>query len=178
MALGLLMGWSKRLRRVFDPIVAASHPLPKIAVLPLLLIILGIGESAKITAIALAAFFPMLINAMAGVQEIHPAHFELARGYGANRLQIFLRVVLPASLPMVMAGVRLAMNVAWLVTIAVEIVAASSGLGSMIWMARETMHTEEIYAALVVISLIGVCANWVLRELTLRLIPWQREKLI
>jgi ABC-type nitrate/sulfonate/bicarbonate transport system permease component len=176
LVLGLGMGWSRRLHHFFDPLIAAIHPLPKVALFPLLLIILGLGESSKIAAIALAAFFPMLINAMAGVQQIHPVHFEVARSYGAGRRQIFSRVVFPGSLPLVLTGARLALNVAWLVTIAVELVAAREGLGAMIWLARETLHTEEIYVTLGIISLLGLLGNWILQQAGRRLVPWQTDR--
>jgi NitT/TauT family transport system permease protein len=176
LVLGMGMGWFSRFRQFLDPLIAAIHPLPKIAIFPLLLILLGLGESAKIVAIALAALFPMLISAMAGVQQIHPAFFELAQSYGAGRRQTFRCVVLPGSLPLLLAGARLSLNVAWLVTIGVELVSAQNGLGALIWLGRETMHTEIIFAALFVISFLGFASNLSLQWLTRRLVPWQAER--
>jgi ABC-type nitrate/sulfonate/bicarbonate transport system permease component len=87
------------------------------------------------------------------------------------------RVIWPASLPLVLAGARLALNVAWLVTIAVELMSSHRGLGGMIWLARETLHTEEIYVALAVISLLGILGNGLLQYLAHRLTPWRPERL-
>jgi NitT/TauT family transport system permease protein len=174
--LGMSMGWSRRLRSVVDPFVAAVHPVPKIAILPLIMIIFGIGESSRVIVVAVAAFFPMLINTMAGVRQISPIYFDVAENYGAGLFKIFTRVVIPGSLPLVMAGVRLAVNIALLLTVAVELVAAREGLGSMIWFAWETLRTEELYASLTVIALLGISFNFFLQRLTLRLVPWQREK--
>ena len=178
LGLGLSMGWSRRLRLLLDPLVAAIHPIPKIAVFPLILIILGLGEASKVLVIAIAAFFPILINSMAGVRQIHPVHFEVAQCYGASRWRIFTRLVWPGSLSLVLAGMRLALNTALLVTIAVELVSARQGLGAQIWLARETLRTEEIYAALLVISLLGMLTNFLLQHLSARLAPWQVERSI
>jgi len=172
--IGLGMGWSPRLRLALDPVVAALHPLPKIAVLPLFMVVLGVGEGAKIAVIAVASFFPMLINSMAGVQGIDPRLFEVVKSYGASRLQVLTRVVLPGSLPLMLAGFRIALNVALLLTIAVELVSARTGLGTVIWLAWETMRTEEVYAGLLVIGLLGVTVNGLVAALTAHLVPWRQ----
>jgi NitT/TauT family transport system permease protein len=173
---GLAMGWSRRFRVFADPFVAALHPIPKIAVLPLIMIVLGIGESSKFTVIAVSAFFPMLINAMAGVRHISPINFEVARNYGASWIKVLTRVVLPGSLPMLFAGARLALNTALLLTIAVEMVLTQNGLGSMIWMAWQTLRIEQLYASLIVISTLGVLLNGLLQCVSVRLAPWQVER--
>ena len=174
--LGLAMGWSVRLRAVLDPIVAAAHPVPKIAILPLIMIVFGIGESSKIVVVAVAAFFPTLINAMAGVRQISPTHFDVAKNYGASRRKVFTHVILPGSMPLVLTGVRLALNVALLLTIAVELVAAQEGLGAMIWFAWQTLRTEELFASLTVIAVLGIGFNLLLGQLTARLVPWHVER--
>ena len=170
---GLVMGWWPRLRAVMDPLIAAAHPLPKIALLPLIMIFFGIGEISKIVAVAISAFFPMLINAMAGVRQIHPIHYEVARNYGASPGRVLARVVMPGSLPLVLVGARLAVNSALLVTIAVELISAQEGLGSAIWLAWETLQTEKLYVGLFVIAVLGVAINRLLQMLTHVLTPWQ-----
>ena len=151
--LGLAMGWSRALRRALDPILMAIHPIPKIAILPLLMIFFGIGEASRIAVASVAAFFPMLISTMAGVQQINPIYFEVARNYGASPFKLFTRVILPGSLPLALSGLRLAANVTLLVTIAAEIVMADRGLGSLVWLAWETLRIELLYATLTVVSL-------------------------
>ncbi len=173
--LGLAMGWSSGLRRAVDPILMAIHPIPKIAILPLLMIFLGIGEASRIAVASVAAFFPMLINTMAGVRHISPLYFEVAQNYGAGRWKLFTRVVLPGSLPMTLSGLRLAANVTLLVTIAAEIVMADEGLGSLVWLAWETLRVEVLYATLVVVSLLGIGVSTGLHGLHRILVPWQRE---
>ena len=173
--LGLAMGWSTALRRALDPIFAALHPIPKIAILPLLMIFLGIGEASRIAVASVAAFFPMLINTMAGVRAINPIYFEVAQNYGASRYHLFSRVVLPASLPLVFSGLRLAANVTLLVTISAEIVMADRGLGSLVWLAWETMRVELLYATLVVIASLGIALTGGLKLIRRAVVPWQAD---
>lgn len=174
--LGFAMGASPTLRRALDPLLAAVHPIPKIAILPLLMLFFGIGEGARIAVAAVAAFFPMLINTMAGVRQINPLYFEVAESYGASRARIFRRVIVPGSLPMVFSGARLAVNVTLLVTIAAEIVMADRGLGSLVWLAWETLRVELLYATLIVIAVLGVLLTGGLRLLRRALAPWQVER--
>lgn len=171
--LGLFMGWSSRLHRLVDPFIAAAHPLPKIALFPLVLIFFGIGETSKVVVAASGAFFPILINSLAGVRQINPLYFEVARSYRARPLHTFRRVVLPASLPSILTGLRLGVNVTLLLTVSVEMVGGREGLGSMIWWAWETMHTEDLYVSLFLITVLGLGFNWVMDRLTAYLAPWQ-----
>jgi NitT/TauT family transport system permease protein len=173
---GLAMGMSQPLRQVLEPIVSAAHPIPKIAIFPLFLVMFGIGETSKIVVTSLAAFFPMLIHTMIAVRQIHPIYFEVVENYGANKLKTFTRVVLPGSLPAILAALLLALNITLLLTIAVEMVSARDGLGGMIWLAWQTMRTEEMYASLVVIILLGIAFNVLFHRLVLQLIPWQPER--
>ena len=173
--IGLAMGWWPRVRAALDPLVSALHPLPKVALLPLFMVLFGIGELSKVVAVAVAAFFPTLLNALAGVRQISPQLFEVARCYGASRRKVFTRVVLPGSMPMLLMGVRLSVNIAIMITIAVELVAARSGLGTLIWLAWETMRTEQLYAGIVVIAAIGVAVSALLDFAGRKLLPWAKE---
>jgi len=164
-ALGLAMGWSGRLRHLLDPFVAALHPIPKIALLPLLMIIFGTGETGRVVTVSTAAFFPMLVSTMSGVRQISPTYFQVAASYGAGTGQIVRRVIAPGSLPAVLTGVRLAFNFALLVTVSVELVASRTGLGAVIWLSWETFRTENLYASLVLISALGVGVNAALQAL-------------
>lgn len=170
--LGVWMGWSRKMQIILDPFIAAIHPIPKTAIFPLVLILLGIGESSKIFTIAIATFFPVLINSMAGVKQISPGYFEVAENYGADTLNTFKRIILPGSLPLVLVGVRIAFNNTLMITIALELLAARKGLGVLIWYAWETLHTQELYATLIVIALIGILANTLLQKLTHAIVPW------
>lgn len=172
LVLGLGMGWSTHMRTIVDPIIAALHPIPKIAIFPLIMIIFGIGEISKIVAVAIAAFFPMLINSMAGVRQLHPVYFEVARNYGASRWKTFTRLILPGSLPLILTGIRLSINMAMVITIAVELISAKKGLGVMIWFSWQTLRVEELYASLLVTSLLGISSNFILQTMTRLIVPW------
>jgi NitT/TauT family transport system permease protein len=172
---GLSMGWSRAIRQALDPVIAAFHPMPKIAILPLIMIIFGIGEASKVVAVAVAVFFPMLINSLAGVRQINPIYFDVARLHRASTLKTFTRVVLPGSMPTIMAGLRIALNSALLITIAVELVTAREGMGALIWLSWEILRTENLYAGLVVIGVVGILANVLMRSLSQRLLPWQHD---
>jgi ABC-type nitrate/sulfonate/bicarbonate transport system permease component len=174
--LGLAMGWSSRLRQIIDPLIAAIHPIPKIAIFPLIMIIFGIGEASKIVAIAIASFFPMLINCMSGVRQLNPVYFEVTQNYRANRWKTFSRVVVPGSLPLILTGARLAINMAMVISIAVELLAAKEGLGVIIWFSWQTLRIEELYASLVVIALLGISINLFLQYLSKRLTPWYSDQ--
>jgi ABC-type nitrate/sulfonate/bicarbonate transport system permease component len=173
--LGLGMGWSPRLRAVLDPLVAIIHPIPKIAIFPLIMIIFGIGEASKVVAIAIAAFFPMLINCMSGVRQLNPVYFEVTNNYGASNWKTFSRVVVPGSLPAILTGLRLAINMAMVITITVELLSAKEGLGVIIWFSWQTLRIEDLYASLVVIGLLGFGINLFLQWLSRKVTPWAAD---
>jgi NitT/TauT family transport system permease protein len=162
-------------RTVTEPFVAGLYPIPKVALLPLLLVLLGIGDRPRLALVALAAFFPLLINTMSSVRGIEPAYLEAALNYGARGIRLLLRVILPASLPGVLTGVRIAVNSAMTIAITTELLTARNGLGARIWMAWETLRTENLYAVLIVIALTGLVINWLLTLLTRRLMPWSPD---
>lgn len=176
LVMGLLMGTSRRLRDIADPFVAAIHPIPKIAILPVVMALLGIGDRSRIAVISLAVFFPMMINTMNGVLQISQTHLDVARNYGATGIKLFRRVVLPASLPMVLSGLRIAVNLALLITISVEIAGATKGLGALIWISWEVMRIEVLYASLLVIMALGISANLLVRFISDAVAPWSQER--
>ena len=171
------MGWSPRLRQIIDPLIAAIHPIPKIAIFPLIMIIFGIGEASKIVAISIAAFFPMLLNCMSGVRQLNPVYFEVTQNYRASPWKTFSRVIVPGSLPLILTGTRLAINMAMVIAIAVELLAAKEGLGVIIWFSWQTLRIEELYASLVVIAVLGISINLFLQYLSKRLTPWYNDQI-
>ncbi len=174
--MGILMGTMPRLRSIVDPFVAAIHPLPKIAILPVVMAIMGLGDASRIAVVALAVFFPMMINTLVGVRQINTTHLDVARNYGASGWKLFTRVIWPASLPMILAGVRIALNMALLLTISIEIASASVGLGSLIWMSWEVLRIDVLYSTLLVIMALGIISNLIFRAVAYRLVPWAGEQ--
>ncbi|HEY9247371.1 MAG TPA: ABC transporter permease [Candidatus Methanoperedens sp.] len=171
--LGLIMGWSERARTVLDPVVSAMYSIPKIAIFPLFLLIFGIGELSKIVLIAIGCFFLVLINSMTGVRNINKTYFEVADNYGAGKVKTFTRIILPASLPMVFSGVRLALGGSLLMVVAAEFIAANNGIGAMIWYAWETLETEKIYVGILICGLLGLLFTSVLKKIEKIFIPWE-----
>lgn len=175
LVLGWVMGAIRPVRIAIDPIVAALHPIPKVALFPIFLVVLGIGEASKIALVALTAFFPMLLNTLAGTRQIDRLYWEVATSFGASRLTLIRRIILPGSLPMALTGLRLALNSALVVTIAVEMLSARQGLGASIWLAWQTMRIHQLYAILIVVALLGLGFNFLAKKLAEHLAPWQPD---
>jgi ABC-type nitrate/sulfonate/bicarbonate transport system permease component len=173
--LGLLMGFSRRIRKILDPIVAALHPIPRFALLPMVIIIFGIGEASRTAMVSIGAFFPMLINTMIGVMQVNPTYYEVAENYGASRFDLFRKVALPASLPFIIGGMRLSLKSALTITIGVEMVFGNTGLGSVLWLSWETMRMVDMYSVLMIVSIVGFGLTWLLEILKKILIPWHQE---
>jgi NitT/TauT family transport system permease protein len=172
---GLALGWSSLVRSILDPIVAALHPVPKLTLLPMFIIIFGIGDTSRIALISISVFFPVMINSMVGVLQISPNYFEVAENYGARKRDVFRKVVLPGSMPLVLTGIRLGLKGALTITIAVEIIFANEGLGSLIWLAWEIFQTDLLFAMVFVMAFLGFGTNWLLQRLKLSLVPWNQE---
>lgn len=171
--LGLAMGWSGKVRILFEPLIASTLPIPKLVVLPIVMLIFGIGEPSKVVIVAVGAFYPAVINAAAGVAGIREVYFEVARNFGATRWQRFWRVVLPGSLPMVFAGLRLALGMALLMAVAAEFVAARRGIGALIWLSWETLRTDKLYAGIAAWAVVGVLSSALLGGVRRYVIRWE-----
>lgn len=170
--LGLAIGLWGPLRRVVDPYVALLFPLPKIALLPLLMILMGVGESAFVFAGSLTAFFQILISTADGVAQIDRSLLEVGHNYGARGLRLFRAIVLPAALPSVLTGLRLGLGLTLITVIAVEFIAAKSGLGHLAWRHWQTLSVAEMYAALVGVGIIGIAITRGLKLAQAKLLAW------
>lgn len=170
--LGLIMGASERLKHILDPVIAATYPIPKLAIFPLLMVIFGIGEFSKIMAIALGCFFITLINTVGGVRAINRVYFEVAKNYGASRWQKFTRVIFPASLPMIFTGIRIALGMSLIIVVSVEFVSANYGIGAMIWTSWQTFEIEKLYVGIFLCAILGVLYTVILNKMEQYLIPW------
>jgi len=172
-ALGLAMGLFWPVRAFFMPIAVAFYAIPKIAILPLVIIAFGIGEESKLAIIALSIFFLVVLNTMSGVMEIDPSFHDVAKNLGANRWELFWSVALPGALPSIFTGLRLALGFALIVIVGTEFVSQSPGIGRLIWDSWQTLAIKKMYVGLVVTGLMG----WVLTvalDLAERLIlPWK-----
>ncbi len=174
--LGMLMGLSRWLRAAIDPIVAAIYPIPKISLLPLVMIYLGLGEASKIFIIAFAVVFIVLLNTMAGVLSLDRIYFDVAQNYRARPWKLFTRVVIPGALPFIFVGLRLAIGVALILIVASEFVASRSGIGYLIWTSFEVMRIENMFVGIIIITLLGIVTTFLLKEAERRLLPWRSDR--
>jgi NitT/TauT family transport system permease protein len=174
-AVGLWLGLSSWSRALFEPWLLISYPIPKLALFPLLVLLVGLGEPPIIILLAIAVFYVVAINLMAGVQAIRPVILDVAHDCGASFSQVVRTVALPASLPHVMTGLEISMGIAFIVLIAAEFVGAKSGLGSVIWNSWQLFDVAPMYVSIVTISVLGYTSVMGLRLLSQRLMPWQRR---
>jgi ABC-type nitrate/sulfonate/bicarbonate transport system permease component len=156
-ALGELMGMSRTVARVADAWIAALYPLPKISLIPLLIIWLGTGEAYKIVISAVSAFFPIVISTFSGVRQVERGLMKAAKDLGADWRQIQLKVVIPAAVPSILAGLQLGMGVTIILVVAAEMIGGSAqgGMGYLLISAGQVMETEKVFASLVVLAVMG-----------------------
>ena len=172
-AVGLLMGISPIVRALIEPLATAIYPIPKIALLPLFIVVLGIGENSKVVTIAVSVFFLVVLNVAASVLQIDAKHFEVARNFGANKWDLFWTVALPGSLPGIMSSIKLGMGFALTIIVGVEFVASNDGIGEFIWRSSEFYAIEKMLAGLVAIAVVGWLITVILNEIEYVLVPWQ-----
>jgi len=173
--LGLTMGISRLADASIHPLIAATYPIPKIALLPLLILWLGLGEGSKIAVIALGVFFPVVVNTRAGVLDVDPLLVKAALALGSSRAGIAWKVLLPASLPMIFAGLKLGAGVALLLLVTAEMIAADKGIGFLVISAANLMQTTRLLFGIMVLALLGLLSNWLLATLEKALLPWKSE---
>ena len=171
--LGFAMGLSTIARGLFDPIVEFMRPIPPLALIPLIILWLGIDETAKIFLLFLASLFIMTIAARSGVSSVRISKVHAAYSLGASKFQILRLVILPNALPEIFTGIRTAMGVCWGTVVAAELVAADRGVGSMIMIAKNFLQTDTVVIGILLIGLIGYTIELVMRWLEGILIPWR-----
>ena len=173
--LGMAMARKRLMHEVFDPLVELLRPISAIALFPLAILWFGIGDASKIFLIALSASFPVILNTYAGARAIDSNLVRAARSLGATEFEIFKGIVLPASLPHVFTGVRLAWGISLIVIIAAEMIGATVGIGYMILEAQQTFRTERVLAGIFAIGVIGFATDLGFRRVRRWLLPWYRE---
>ena len=171
--LGLAAGVARWFDRVFSPAVFLSYPVPKIVMLPIFMLWFGIGDLSKVLIIALACFYPLYINAYYGARATPRILVWSARNMGASGAQIFRRVVLPAALPYLFAGLRVALALSFIVMFAAEMINARTGLGHLIRDAESGLRFDLMYVALLSIALLGYAGDRLLRFARHRALAWQ-----
>ncbi len=170
---GILMGVNRVARGVFDPLVEFYRPLPPLAYLPLVVIWMGIGEGSKVLLIYLAMFAPLALSARAGVKSVAIEQIHAAYSMGASRGQVLKYVIMPAALPEILTGMRIAIGFGWTTLVAAEMVAATAGLGFMVLTASKFMATDVVIMGILVIGLLALLFDLGMRWLERKLVPWK-----
>jgi len=175
LVLGLTMGLYRPIRVVIEPLVLGTYPIPKSAILPLILLIFGLGEPSKIVMVAIGVFYPVVINTMSGVLQIPAIYLDVGHNFGASRRAMFRTIALPGSLPFIMTGVKLGAGMGLILIAIAEMIGAQSGLGYMIWNAWTILSVNTMYVGLITIALIGFILTFGLNELERVLIPFRER---
>lgn len=173
-ALGLLMGMSRIVSRVADVWIAALYPLPKISLIPLLIIWLGSGEAYRIVISAVTAFFPIVMSTYSGIRQADRGLIKAAKDLGANTRQIQFKIVIPAAMPSILSGLQLGMGVTIILIVAAEMIGGSSqsGMGYLLISAGQVMETEKVFAALVVLAVTGAAIIKLQQWTDRKIAPW------
>ena len=161
-ALGLLVAWYRSLDRFLNPLLEVFRNTAALALLPVFTLLLGIGETSKISIVAYAAFFPVLLNTIAGVRTVDPLLIRAARSLGLSNFRLFQKVILPSAVPTIFTGIRMAGTSSILVLIAAEMVGAKAGLGYLIVNSQMSFLIPEMYAGILTVSLLGLLVNYLL----------------
>lgn len=170
--LGLLLGMSRPIRAIIEPPIQAIRPVPKLALLPLFLIWFGIGNLSKIILIAAPVFPIIVISAMQAVRSVSQKKIQAAQALGANTLTIFRRVVLPASLPGIFTGIRVALSIGVTMLVGAELTATSEGIAWMALTAAEYLSTDIVLVGVLIMAIMGYTLDRIVRALEARLVHW------
>jgi NitT/TauT family transport system permease protein len=172
---GFLLGWYKGVRTFVDPVINFFRALPPIALIPLVIVYFGIGETAKVAILFYASFFAGVIVMYEGIAQINPIYVRVARTLGAHDLEIFRKVIVPLAVPHMLTALRVALGVAWATLVASELIAAQQGLGALIQNASNFFQLDIIYLGIICIGFIALAMDTVLRVIARRLVSWQER---
>jgi len=172
--LGLAMGWFPRFRSIVDPLLEFIRPIPPLAWIPLSILWFGIGDTQIVYIIFLAAFFPIVLNSMAGARDVDTYLVRAGQSLGARPGELFATIVLPAALPNIFTGVRVGLGIGWMALVAGELVAAPTGLGYMINNARTIFRSDYILLGMVLIGVLGLLLDFGMRRAALLIMPWHK----
>ena len=172
--IGLAAGLMRPLRMALYPLATALYVVPRIAMLPLVLVAFSIGDPARVFMVAFSVFFIVFFSALAGAEQVDRTHLDVAHAFGAGRLRQIATVLLPGALPALLSGLQLAMGFALIVIIGTEFMASNSGLGARIWRSYQIFDFPSMYAGILAVTILGVIINLGLLGVTRLLVPWRR----
>ena len=172
-ALGIAIAQWKTVEYILDPFINALYAIPRIALVPLIILWAGLEFAGKVTILVSVAVFPIIVNTYSGIRDVRGSMLEIGRAYGATESQIFFKIILPAALPFIMAGVRLSVGLAIIGIIVAEFFTAISGLGGMIVEYANVFATAKLFVPIIVIALVGVVLTEFIMWLERRLSRWR-----
>jgi len=172
---GLLVAWSRIVESIADPLIELIRPVSTFALVPVMFVWFGIGNGSKIAIIFKACFFPIVLNTIGGIKGVDVRLIQAARSLGANGYQLWIKVLIPAALPMIMTGMRISTAMAMLSIIGVEMLAGDSGIGFLVIDAQRIFATDRMFAGIIVIALIGFMLDRSARFIQDRILVWHRE---
>jgi ABC-type nitrate/sulfonate/bicarbonate transport system permease component len=170
--LGLLVGFFAPLRHLLAPLIETLRPIPIPAIVPPLILFLGLGDALKIFVVAFACFFPVFVNTIGGVRDVGDVLLQTAKTFRVSRAATLRKVVLPAALPSIFAGLRISLALALVVAVVAEMIAGSGGIGYRIIESQYAMQPSTMYASVIWLSVIGYLLNWVFLKIETRLLHW------
>ena len=174
-AMGSAMGMWPTVYALVHPLMTAVRQIPVIAWIPLIILWCGIGELSKVVVIAIAAFFPVTVNTLGGIQSLPSGYLEVARLYRLSAAQTFRKVYLPHALPQILVGLKLGLGSSWMAVVAAELIAASSGIGYRLNYARGLLRSDAVILCMLVIGLVGIIMDKLLTLLFRQLLPWKKN---
>ncbi len=173
---GLLMGRYRLAEYILDPYVYALDATPRVALIPILLLWFGLGTSSKIAIVFLSGLFPVLMNTFSGVRTVSGHLVDIGRAYGARERKIFTKIILPAALPFVMAGIRLGIGRALIGIITAEMFTAVSGMGALLSRYSNALKTDKFFVPVILLALFGVLLSALVEKLEAQLAPWKKTE--
>jgi len=174
--IGVVMGLNKTVRLMLDATMSAVYVLPKIAIFPIMMLVFAdpFGEGPKIAVVAISTFFLVAISTMAGVRDVNPVLIMAGKNFGANPIQQFWHIIFPAALPVIFAGMRIALGTSLIVVVAIEFLRAKKGVGYITYYNWTILSTDKMYAGLVVVMLLGVFLTFGLQWIERKAMPWNK----
>lgn len=172
---GLMLGWNKIFSSLFKPIFEMIRPIPAIAWIPLITIWLGIGELSKVMIVFVGAVMPIVVNTYTGVSMISELNIQVGKIFMANNQQMFLKIVLPSSLPAIFAGLKTAVGVAWTVVLAAEMISSKTGLGYIVNLGSNSADIPLVFIGMIIIAVIDALLSAVLTQIERWLCPWKEQ---
>lgn len=176
LAVGVAAGISRLVRQMLYPLATALYVVPRIAMLPLVLVAFGLNDQARVFMVAFSVFFIVFFSALSGVEQVDATHIETARAFGAGRLRLATTVLLPGAAPTVFNGLRVAMGFALIVIVGTEFLAANDGLGARIWQSYQIFDFPSMYSGIIAVTVLGVLLAWVLLIAERMMVPWRRGR--